>query len=376
MDTLTHGIAGALVGKAFLSERQGRIATIAVTLGAVFPDSDFFANLFNRNDLAMLENHRGITHSFVALPLFALLLGGLTCLLARQRKWLLFPCFYGIGIAVHIVLDLITSFGTMIWSPVSNARVAWDMTFIIDLVLTTIVLLPQLVAWMYSDRHRAWRRGSVTWLCLSIAGVAVAWLAASVQVPLSGWVVVAGSALLGTLLLMPSLGHRGFQWRRSTYCRVGVAGLVIYLGLCQLAHQAALARVEEFVKHKGVAAQRLAALPSPPSLFRWSGLVETPTGIYRVSIDLGDSSEPADRFFANAGSNRYLQTAEGLPGVQSYLRFARFPWVTYRQDNGIHVIEYNDIQFLRGPQGNNSPFTYQVSLDSEGRVLSSGLLEP
>ncbi len=246
MDTITHGITGALVAKAFLSERHGRIATAAVTLGAVFPDSDTFASLLTSGELFRLESHRGITHSLLALPAFALLLGVLSCLLIRQRKWLLLTCFYGIGIAVHIVLDLITSYGTMIWTPVSNTRAAWDITFIIDFVLTAIVLLPQLAAWVYSKPAAAWRRGLGVWLCLSLAGVGVAQFAAVMGVPLSAWTAPAASLLIGALLVAPSLRDRGFQWRRSRFCRVGVAGLAVYLGLCWVAHRASLASVLVF----------------------------------------------------------------------------------------------------------------------------------
>ncbi len=381
MDTITHGITGSLVAKAFLSERHGRIATMAVTLGAVFPDSDTFDRFFYSNQLAGLENHRGITHSLLALPVFALLLGVLTCVLARQRKWLLFTCFYGIGIASHIVLDLITSYGTMIWTPVSNARAAWDMTFILDFVLTTVVLLPQLTAWVYSERPRAWRRGLEVWVFLSLAGVGIAQFAAAMRVPLSAWTVPAASVLLGALLVMPSLQGHGFRWRRSRYCLAGAAGLAVYLGLCWAAHQAALARVEEFAKRPQAAnqridAQRLAALPAPPSFFRWAGFVETPQGIYRGTIDLAASGEPAYRFYPHAESNRYLQAAEALPEVKIYRWFARFPWVSYRQEGGMHVIEYRDLQFLRSSSPDNSPFTFRVSLDSEGRVLQSGMLNP
>lgn len=376
MDTITHGITGALVAKAFLSERHGRIATAAVTIGAVFPDSDTFASLITSGELFPLESHRGITHSLLALPAFALLLGVLSCLLIRQRKWLLLTCFYGTGIAAHIVLDLITSYGTMIWTPVSNARAAWDITFILDFVLTAIVLLPQLAAWVYAEPAAAWRRGLGVWFFLSLAGATVAQFAAAMRVPLSVWTAPTASLLIGILLLTPSLGNRGIRWRRSRFCRAGVAALALYLGLCWVAHQAALARVEEFAKRSEVVPQRLAVLPSPPSLFQWSGFVETPQGIYRGTIDLAASLEPPFRFYPHAESNRYLQAAEALTEVKTYRWFARFPWVTYRQDDGIHVVEYRDLRFLRPSQEDNFPFTFRVLLDDEGRVLHSSLLSP
>ena len=85
MDPVTHGITGALLGKAYFSKRHGRAAVFAATLGAVFPDIDTVAESFSRDPLAIVKYHRGITHSYVALPLFAALLAWLTRLLARRR---------------------------------------------------------------------------------------------------------------------------------------------------------------------------------------------------------------------------------------------------------------------------------------------------
>src|SRR5712692_3208907 len=99
MDTITHGIVGALIGKAFFaghgnatradgtaaqdaagqfgglgSPRWNRgecVATAAATLGAVFPDVDVIFGPIARNDLAVIELHRSITHSLLCLPVFA-----------------------------------------------------------------------------------------------------------------------------------------------------------------------------------------------------------------------------------------------------------------------------------------------------------------
>src|SRR5580692_8737814 len=78
MDTITHGIVGALIGKGFFSERNGRVATFAATVGAMFPDVDVVQEVFSSDPLAIVKYHRAITHSFVALPFFAALLAWLT----------------------------------------------------------------------------------------------------------------------------------------------------------------------------------------------------------------------------------------------------------------------------------------------------------
>src|SRR5262249_52868411 len=149
----------------------------------------------------------------------------------------------------------------------------------------------------------------------------------------------AASVLTAVVLWSPSMGGRGFHWRCSTFCRVGVAALALYLGACTVAHRLALERVERFAKLSGISVDHLAALPSPPSLFRWSGLIDSPQGVYRGSIDLAGSEPTAYAFFANAQDNPYLQAAESLPDVKIYLWFARFPWVTYHQAGDLHVVE-------------------------------------
>ena len=63
MDPVTHGITGALLGKGYFSERYGRVAVFAATLGAVFPDVDVAADIVSRDPLAIVKYHRAITHS-------------------------------------------------------------------------------------------------------------------------------------------------------------------------------------------------------------------------------------------------------------------------------------------------------------------------
>jgi len=60
MDPVTHGITGALLGKGYFSDRHGRVAIFAATLGAVFPDIDTIADAISRDPLAIIKYNRGI----------------------------------------------------------------------------------------------------------------------------------------------------------------------------------------------------------------------------------------------------------------------------------------------------------------------------
>src|ERR1700741_2657390 len=96
MDTITHGIAGALIGKAFSKGddmfpakpmNRARIITWSLMLGAIFPDIDVLRDIFSHDRLLVITWHRSVTHSLVLLPLWGLLLAAITRAFANWRKW-------------------------------------------------------------------------------------------------------------------------------------------------------------------------------------------------------------------------------------------------------------------------------------------------
>src|SRR5438445_2957185 len=188
MDTITHGIAGALIGKAVFRGQdllasapmnRGRLITWSLMLGAIFPDSDVLRDIFSHDKLLVITWHRSITHSLLMLPLWALLLAAITRAFANSRKWespsfLALRGIYAAGILSHILLDLVTSFGTMIWSPLEWSRPAWDLIFIVDFTLTAIFLVPQWLAWVYPQPEKVRRRAVGTWLVFVPAPLLIA----------------------------------------------------------------------------------------------------------------------------------------------------------------------------------------------------------
>ena len=113
-----------------------------LALGAVaaaFPDADIVMSL--GSPIAFMLNHRGLTHSLVVLPIWAWLLAWLASRLWRDpRGWRPYFAVTAMGVGIHIAGDLITSYGTMIFAPLSDARFALGTTFIIDLYFSGIIL--------------------------------------------------------------------------------------------------------------------------------------------------------------------------------------------------------------------------------------------
>jgi membrane-bound metal-dependent hydrolase YbcI (DUF457 family) len=417
MDTITHGIVGALAGKALfagrdvpagfayggesraLSSPTARAAIVACTLGAMFPDIDIFAGPLEHNPLAIMEWHRNITHSAVILPIWALLLATVSIPLARLLKWKSPPfltlfAIYAVGIATHIFLDLVTTFGTMVWSPLRYSRPAWDWVFIIDLTLTGIALVPQFAAWCYREPKNFWLRAICAWAVLTVGAFGGYFFA-----DVSGYgfpIAIVGvvSAIFAVVIFLPATQGAGFPWTRASWCRAGLAVLCAYIGLAAAAHHKAFADVEHFAAAKQLQVESLAALPLPPTLTHWVGLVSTPEGVWRTTFHEPGGSVESTQLYTDAQSRGFIEQARKLHDVQVFLWFARYPVWRVRQREGQQtVLEISDVRFFREhvpdvvavPQPSTSGtgirprpagFTFDVVFDAGGRVISHGFREP
>ena len=141
---------------------------ILLALLAMAPDADYLLRLIS--DTFYLQHHRGITHSILMLPLWTWLIYSL--LPARRRDYPAMPWLIAAALALHITLDLITSFGTMIYAPFSDARIAWDLVFIIDPLFTGILALPLLCALIWRRRARVFALASLLFMA-SYTGLAL-----------------------------------------------------------------------------------------------------------------------------------------------------------------------------------------------------------
>ncbi|HEY4977966.1 MAG TPA: metal-dependent hydrolase, partial [Candidatus Acidoferrum sp.] len=302
MDTITHGIAGALIAKAAFdgddlfspgAMSKRRIITWSLMLGAVFPDSDVIRDMFSSNELLMLTWHRSITHSLLCLPLWTVLLAACTVQVARWRKWEApaFPAMCGIwalGILSHIFLDLVTTYGTMIWSPLQWSRPAWDILFIVDFTFTAIILIPQLLAWTSEHPEHLRRRAFTMCLIFIPAPFLIAKIAQIVGAPISDAAISVATLLFAALFLLPAFGGWGERIPYITWNRAGLALACSYLLAATFAHHVALQRIVEFANRENVQVENIGALPYPPSIWHWDGLIRGPRGVYELNMDLSE----------------------------------------------------------------------------------------
>lgn len=150
MDTLTHAVSGALVYKAWTARKSSPLTRWGVPLAmciAASPDVDIF---FAPTPVDFLLLHRGITHALAAMPIMALLAA--LCMFplwkgSTPQAWSFKECWLlGLTlIALHVFLDCITTYGTMIFLPFSDYRVRLNGMFIVDLWL----LIPMVLACLF-----------------------------------------------------------------------------------------------------------------------------------------------------------------------------------------------------------------------------------
>lgn len=414
MDTITHGIVGALAGKAFFAGRDvparsldgawddaqssptARAAILGCTVGSIFPDIDMFAGPLARNPLALMEWHRNITHSLVILPVWAALLAAVSLPLARSLHWKTpsFPRLFGIcaaGLATHVFLDLVTSFGTMVWSPLRYSRLAWDWVFILDLTLTAIALVPQLAAWCYREPGKFERRAAAVWAALTTGACGAYALAATAGYGFPIWIVGVVSAVVALVLFVSAIKGAGFRWSRASWCRAGLALLCAYLAFAAALHRKALADVNDFAAAHHLSGENRAALPLPPTLTHWAGLISTPEGVWRTTFHEPRGVIERTQFYSDAQSGRFVEEAKKLRDVQVYLWFARFPIWYVSQQEGQTVVEISDVRFFREEEPganaesrrlarsagtNPGGFTFEVVFNGGGHVVSEGLKKP
>ncbi|HTF13611.1 MAG TPA: metal-dependent hydrolase [Burkholderiales bacterium] len=165
MDTLTHALSGALFARATAPENAPP-RSLARRVAAGFfacaaPDLDFVVAFVG--PVEYLENHRGVTHSLILLPLWAFVVSWVLAKILREpRGWRALYGVTALGLALHIAGDVITSYGTMILAPFSDWRAQIGTTFIIDLWFSGIIVAGLVAsAILYRSRWTSVAAGAV-----------------------------------------------------------------------------------------------------------------------------------------------------------------------------------------------------------------------
>ena len=162
MDPVTHAASGALALLAMPQRPATRWALPLAAFAAASPDLDILAA---SGPLQTLLLHRGITHALAAAPLMGLLLAILARPLWRydtRNAWSFGGvwAFMMLMVLLHIWLDALTTYGTLVWLPFSGERLRLNAVYIIDLLMT-LPLLWGIWHGLRQEKKRAQAQGAI-----------------------------------------------------------------------------------------------------------------------------------------------------------------------------------------------------------------------
>lgn len=159
MDSLTQIVLGAACGEIALGKKIGNKALLFGAIGGTIPDLDvIFGHLFFSNSIDQLAFHRGFMHSFLFAFLSPFVFGWITHKLYNKgirkntttlKDWI---WLYFISIITHPILDSFTPYGTQLFLPFSDYRVAFNNISVVD-PLYTLPFLACVIAVLFYKRN-------------------------------------------------------------------------------------------------------------------------------------------------------------------------------------------------------------------------------
>lgn len=142
MDPLSQAVLGASLSQASTKDKSKQVSALIIgALAGMAPDLDILIRSPN-DPLLFLEYHRQFTHSLAFIPF-----GAFICSLffypffKKKLAFLQIFIFALLGFATHGLLDACTSYGTQLYWPFSNERVAWNLVSIIDPLFTIPIII-------------------------------------------------------------------------------------------------------------------------------------------------------------------------------------------------------------------------------------------
>ena len=314
MDPLTHITAGVLIAQAGRDRfPAGKWLVPLAAFAAWMPDIDNVVTLLGPE--AYMRYHRGYTHSILGGAVMAWLLAWLVARFWKQagrgRLFLLFSlCVFS-----HLFLDVITSYGTRIFLPFSDARVAISSVYIVDPVFTLALIALAVASFLRPAARKA----------LAVAGLAV-------------------------MLAWPAVG----------------------LGMGRLT----AARAEKLLAARGETPSAVHVQPDAFAPLWWKVIAEEGDTYVLTGLDwLHPETLLPERLFARADAAELRQLGRQAPVFSRYVWFTDFP-VRMVSDLGTGTrVTFADLRFVsinplvaavRGP---SIPFTLAADLDLRGKLV-------
>ncbi|GAB4342049.1 MAG: metal-dependent hydrolase [Candidatus Abyssubacteria bacterium] len=315
MDPVTHLASGVLVGRLAQPKVEPKHITWYCVAVSWLPDIDNLANFLGPEQYLLY--HRGITHSFVGGAVLAAASAGILRQLTRKITFAAAFIVAYLCILIHIFLDLITSYGTLILSPFTNRRFALSSIFIVDPVFTGGICCFLLGSLWWGAKSRRLAAAGLAWLFL--------YPAASL-----------GIREISTEYLADTLRAQSRQYHRFELTT------------------------------------------EPLSPFFWKLVAEDDEYYYLAGVTLFDldrklTLEP----YAKPPSDLMEQLKPKIGMLQTYLWFSKYPTMELRNSPGGKRLLLRDLRFFstldfirRRFRDNGAPFSLVIELDQHDNPLN------
>lgn len=289
MEPITHFLTGACLGRAGFN-RKTALATLTMTLAAEAPDLDVLESF--RGSAFGFAHHRGFTHSFLGVPLDALIVVGFVYLIWRIRgrkiglnendpslrpRWGLLCVYACIAGLSHILLDFTNNYGVRPFWPFSEKWYSWDIVFIVEPVMLAFLILGLIIPSLFG-------------------------------------------------LIDREIGARSHGPRGRLSATLALIGVVLMWGVRDYEHRRAVHALEARTYH-GADPLRASAYPKWVDPFHWDGVVETPAFFALAPVNsLTPEVDPEGRM-----EIRYKpeETPVTLAAKKSYIGRVFLDWAQY-----------------------------------------------
>ncbi|MGA2890396.1 MAG: metal-dependent hydrolase [Terracidiphilus sp.] len=252
MEPVTHFLTGACIGRAGLN-RKTAYATLAAVLAAEAADLDVIWGL--RGPVEELKHHRGITHTFLAVPVVAAAAVGAVWLLDRWlRAWR--------SRSIHAVNH--------------NAKappLLWGWLYLAALLSALSHLL---LDWTNNYGLRPFFPFNPHWYAGSIVFIAEP----------AEWALLFGALIVPWLLGLVSgeIGARRQPFRGRSWAIFTLAGMLL-LGCWRWAEQGRARMLLDNTQVATAPVKRMTLEPYPINPFRWHAILETADYYQTAEID-------------------------------------------------------------------------------------------
>jgi inner membrane protein len=200
MEPVTHFLTGACIGRAGFN-RKSAYATLAAVLAAEAADLDILWGF--AGPVEELKHHRGITHTFIAVPVIAAVVVGAVWLIDRIRRsrakpkpattqvqevkaptapiswgWLYLTAL--VAALSHLLLDWTNNYGVRPFFPFNPRWYMGSIVFIVEPVIWGLFALALIMPWLFglADQEMGVRRKRFRgrgWAIFALAGMVAVW---------------------------------------------------------------------------------------------------------------------------------------------------------------------------------------------------------